>query len=210
MKRMQVNRIRNLALAGLTAAALVSVLGGCVTTGLTQPVVSFSRQVSYGDSKAAEVVTNEFGSTDLQMIAEKMVGSLLEDPIFNSRPTLKLGTVKNKTSEYIDTKNIMSSIRTQVVKSHKAKIVSSNDENQAVTDELSQQNQTGLYKKKQVAKIGNMAAAKYLLAGELTSIVKQNSSTKDVFYKFTLNLYNVEENAIEWSEEKEIRKTSKH
>jgi hypothetical protein len=209
MKRMQVNRIRGLALAGLTAAALVSVLGGCVTTGLTQPVVSFSRQVSYGDSKAVEVVTNEFGSTDLQMIAEKMVGSLLEDPIFNVRPTLKLGTVKNKTSEYIDTKNIMSSIRTQVVKSHKAKIVSSNDENQAVTDELSQQNQTGLYKKKQIAKIGNMAAAKYLLAGELTSIVKQNSNTKDVFYKFTLNLYNVEENAIEWSEEKEIRKTSK-
>jgi hypothetical protein len=209
MKRMQAYRIRGLALAGL-AAALVSVLGGCVTTGLTQPVVSFSRQVSYGDSKAVEVVTNEFGSTDLQMIAEKMVGSLLEDPIFNSRPTLKLGTVKNKTSEYIDTKNIMSSIRTQVVKSHKAKIVSSNDENQAVTDELSQQNQTGLYKKKQVAKIGNMAAAKYLLAGELTSIVKQSSNTKDVFYKFTLNLYNVEENAIEWSEEKEIRKTSKH
>jgi hypothetical protein len=206
---MQAYRIRGLALAGL-AAALVSVLGGCVTTGLTQPVVSFSRQVSYGDSKAVEVVTNEFGSTDLQMIAEKMVGSLLEDPIFNSRPTLKLGTVKNKTSEYIDTKNIMSSIRTQVVKSHKAKIVSSNDENQAVTDELSQQNQTGLYKKKQVAKIGNMAAAKYLLAGELTSIVKQSSNTKDVFYKFTLNLYNVEENAIEWSEEKEIRKTSKH
>ncbi len=204
MKRMQVNRIRGLALA-----TLVSVLGGCAT-GLTQPVVSFSRQVSYGDSKAVEVVTNEFGSTDLQMIAEKMVGSLLEDPIFNSRPTLKLGTVKNKTSEYIDTKNIMSSIRTQVVKSHKAKIVSSNDENQAVTDELSQQNQTGLYKKKQIAKIGNMAAAKYLLAGELTSIVKQNSNTKDVFYKFTLNLYNVEENAIEWSEEKEIRKTSKH
>lgn len=210
MKRMQVNRIRTLALTGLAAAALVSALSGCVTTGLTQPVVSFSRQVSYGDSKSVEVVTNEFGSTDLQMIAEKMVGSLLEDPIFNSRPTLKLGTVKNKTSEYIDTKNIMSSIRTQVVKSHKAKIVSSNDENQAVTDELSQQNQTGLYKKKQVAKIGNMAAAKYLLAGELTSIVKQNSNTKDVFYKFTLNLYNVEENAIEWSEEKEIRKTSKH
>jgi uncharacterized protein (TIGR02722 family) len=186
---MQVNRIRRLALSGLAGAALVSVLGGCVTTGLTQPVVNFSRQVSYGDSKAVEVVTNEFGSTDLQMIAEKMVTSLLEDPIFNSRPTLKLGNVKNKTSEYIDTKNIMSSIRTQVVKSHKAKIVSSNDENQAVTDELSQQNQTGLYKKKQVAKIGNMAAAKYLLAGELTSIVKQNSSTKDVFYKFTLNLY---------------------
>src|SRR5437870_4649391 len=99
------------AVMALFVLPLCVVLSGCPTQ-LSQPVVRFSRQVNYGDSKAVELVTNEFGSTDLQMIAEKMVGSLLEDPIFNSRPTLKLGTVKNKTSEYIDTKNVMSSIRT--------------------------------------------------------------------------------------------------
>lgn len=199
----------------LSALPLCLILSACPTQPvvsepvLTQPVVKFSRQVSYGDSKGTETVTNEFGSTDLQMIAEKMVSSLLEDAIFNDRPTLKLGTVKNKTSEYIDTKNVMNSIRTQVVKSRKARIVSSNDENQAVTDEIAQQSQSGMYKKGQAAKVGNMTAAKYLLNGELTSIVKQNATTKDVFYKFTLNLTDVEENSIEWSEEKEIRKTSR-
>lgn len=195
--------------------SLSPLLAGCPTQPvatepvLTQPVIKFTRQVSYGDNKAVETVTNEFGSTDLQMIAEKMVSSLLEDAIFNNRPTLKLGVVKNKTSEYIDTKNVMNSIRTQVVKSRKARIVSSNDENQAVTDEIAQQSQSGMYKKSQAAKVGNMTAAKYLLNGELTSIVKQNNTTKDVFYKFTLNLTDVEENSIEWSEEKEIRKTSR-
>jgi PBP1b-binding outer membrane lipoprotein LpoB len=54
-----------------------------------------------------------------------------------------------------------------------------------------------------------MTAAKYSLEGELTSIVKQNNTTKDVFYKFTLKMFDVEEGTIEWQEEKEIRKTSK-
>jgi len=54
-----------------------------------------------------------------------------------------------------------------------------------------------------------MTAAKYQLEGELTSIVKQNNTTKDVFYKFTLKMFDVQEGTIEWQDEKEIRKTSK-
>jgi len=79
---------------------------------------------------------------------------------------------------------------------------------QAGVDELQRQNQSGLYKQSSTAKIGNMTAAKYSMEGELTSIVKQSASTKDVFYKFTLKLFDVEEGTIEWQDEKEIRKTS--
>ena len=35
------------------------------------------------------------------------------------------------------------------------------------------------------------------------------NSTKDVYYKFTLALFDVEEGTVEWQDEKEIRKTSK-
>lgn len=63
----------------IPAALLIAALGLSACQPLvTSPVVRFDRQVNYGDSKAVELVTNEFGSTDLQMIAEKMVGSLLE------------------------------------------------------------------------------------------------------------------------------------
>ncbi|WP_334188143.1 penicillin-binding protein activator LpoB [Noviherbaspirillum sp.] len=182
-------------------------LAGCPTT-LSQPTVKFSRQVSYGDAKAVETVTNEFGSTDLQMIAEKMVGSLLEDPVLANRPTLTLSAVRNKTSEYIDTKSIMNSIQTALVKSRKVRFTRSADEMQAGVDELQRQNQSGLYKSAGRAKVGNMTAAKYSLEGEIVSIVKQSATTKDVFYKMTLKLYDVEEGSIEWQDEKEIRKTS--
>jgi penicillin-binding protein activator len=166
-------------------------------------------QVSYGDNKAVETVTNEFGSTDLQMIAEKMVGSLMQDPMLAGRPTMTLSAVRNKTSEYIDTKSIMNTIQTALVKSRKVKFVRSADEMQNGTDELQRQNQSGLYKTATKAKIGNMSAAKYTLEGEIVSIVKNNGATKDVWYKMTLKVYDVEEGSVEWQEEKEIRKTSK-
>ncbi len=194
------------ALIGLLAAA--ALLSACETK-VSSPVVRFDRQVSYGDSKAVELVTNEFGSTDLQMIAEKMTGSLLETPIFTGRPTVTISTVRNKTSEYIDTTNVMNSIQTALVKSGKVRFVRSINEMQAGVDELQRQNQSGLYKQGTTAKVGNMKGAKYSIEGELTSIVKQNNTTKDVFYKFTLKMFDVEEGTIEWQDEKEIRKTSK-
>lgn len=195
-----------LALCATLVASLI--LTGCPAP-LSQPSVSFARQTNYGDNKAVETVTNEFGSTDLQMIAEKMVGSLLEDPVLANRPTMTLSAVRNKTSEYIDTKSIMNSIQTALVKSRKVKMTRSADEMEAGVSELQRQNQSGLYKSAGKAKIGNMTAAKYSLEGEIVSIVKQSSTTKDVFYKMTLKLYDVEEGSIEWQDEKEIRKTTK-
>lgn len=198
---------KNTLIAILVPAAAGLVLSACTT--LSQPTERFSRATNYGDSKAVETLTNEFGSTDLQMIAETMVGSLLEDPLLTDRPVMTLGSVKNKTSEYIDTKSIMNSIQTQLVKSRKVKFARSADEMDQGVAELQRQNQSGLYKEQSKAKIGNMTAAQYSLEGEITSIVKQTEKAKDVFYKMTLTVYNVEEGTVEWQEEKEIRKTSK-
>jgi len=192
----------------VTLAAATLALAACQSTYVSSPVVRFDWQVSYGDTKAVELVTNEFGSTDLQMIAERMTGSLLETGIFQGRPTVTISRVKNKTSEYIDTTNVMNSIQTTLVKSGKVRFARSIAEMQEGVDELQRQNQSGLYKQGTTAKVGRMTAAKYQLEGELTSIVKQSASTKDVFYKFTLKMFDVEEGTIEWQDEKEIRKTS--
>ena len=195
---------RTALLSALVAGTLA--LAGC--QNLSTPTVRFDRQVNYGDAKAVELVTNEFGSSDLQLIAEKMTGSLLETGIFQGRPTVTISTVKNKTSEYIDTTNVMNSIQTSLVKSGKVRFVRSINEMQQGVDELQRQNQSGLYKQNTTAKVGKMTAARYSMEGELTSIVKQSSSTKDVYYKFTLKLFDVQEGTIEWQDEKEIRKTS--
>jgi hypothetical protein len=127
------------------ATAIALLLSGCATQS---PTLS-SGNVEYGDSKAVETLTNEFGSTDLQAIAESMASSLLQSPALfaKSRPLVTVAEVKNRTSEYIDTKSVTDSIRTKIVKSGMVRFAVDTSAMQTQVDELTRQNQTGLYKK---------------------------------------------------------------
>ncbi len=168
-------------------------------------------QVRYGDSKAVETVTSDFGSTDLQQMAEAMTRSLLQAKAISASrdaPTITLADVKNKTSEYIDTRVITEKIRTQLLKSGQVRFAVSITEMQSQVDELKRQGQSGLYKSSTTSKIGNMEGAKYRIEGAISSIVKQTKEVKDVFYVFNLSMINNETGLLEWADEKEIRKTS--
>jgi uncharacterized protein (TIGR02722 family) len=168
-------------------------------------------QVRYGDAKAVETVNADYGSTDLQLIAESMTRSLLQSKAISGSkdaPIVTLADVKNKTSEYIDTRVITDKIRTQLLKSGQVRFAVSISEMQNQTDELKRQNQSGLYKNSTIAKTGNMQGAQYRIEGSIASIVKNTKDVKDVYYVFNLNLINNESGLLEWADEKEIRKTA--
>ena len=168
-------------------------------------------QVRYGDAKGVETVTADYGSTDLQSIAEAMARSLLQTKVISGSrdaPTVTVADVKNKTSEYIDTRVITDKIRTQLLKSGQVRFAVNINEMQNQVDELKRQNQTGLYKNSTVSKTGNMEGAKFRIEGSISSIVKQTKDIKDVYYVFNLNLINNESGLLEWADEKEIRKTA--
>ena len=192
--------------AKLSALAFATtMLFGCAASGPT-----VQNNVTYGDAKAVEQVTNEFGSTDLQTIAEAMARSLAQSMAKEpTKPLVTIAEVKNKTSEYIDTRSITDSIRVQLLKGGTMRFATDIAGMQNQTDELVRQNQSGLYKQATTAKTGKMQGAKYRIEGNITSIVKSSKDVKDVFYKFSLILTDNESGTIEWADEKEIRKTSK-
>ena len=168
-------------------------------------------QVRYGDTRAVETVTVDYGSTDLQSIAEAMARSLLQTKVISGSrdaPTVTVADVKNKTSEYIDTRVITDKIRTQLLKSGQVRFAVNINEMQSQVDELKRQNQSGLYKNSTISKTGNMEGAKYRIEGSISSIVKLTKNVKDVYYVFNLNLINNETGLLEWADEKEIRKTA--
>lgn len=193
----------------LLPALLALSLSACQTTS---PTAAGDGSVSYGDARAVETVTTDLGSTDIQMIAEKMTQSLLQTPeirnAIKKRELLMASPVKNKTSEYFDTRLITDTILTQLQKNG-VKYVIEGEDMQNQVDELRRQNQSGLYKKSSAAKMGNMQGAKYRLDGSISSIVKKGSNVKDVYYKMNLRLIEIESGVVEWSEEKEIRKSAK-
>ena len=166
-------------------------------------------QTRYGDARGIETVSNQFGSTDLQLIAEAMARSMQQAPAIASGnlPIVTVQEVKNKTSEYIDTRAITDSIRSELQKGGKVRFAVDEVAMGQQVGEIKRQ-QSEYYAREAAVEKGQMVGAQYRMEGNITSIVKQVRDTKDVYYKFNLQLWNIRNGLLEWSDEKEIRKTT--
>ncbi|EPH5593660.1 penicillin-binding protein activator LpoB [Vibrio alginolyticus] len=177
---------------------LAFILGGC------------SNKVSYGDAQATETTTIDFGSTDLQKIAAEMVDSMMMSGSVaaitrDQRPIVFVERIKNKTSEHIDTESITDTISTKMLNSGKFRFVDM-DRVESVREQLNFQNTDELVNQSTAIQFGKMVGAQYMLYGNLSSIVKNAGSDKDVYYKMTMRLMDLETGLIEWADETEIRK----
>ena len=181
----------------LLSFSFVVLLAGCTTT------------TNYGDEKAIETVDASFGSTDLQLIAEKMVESFLNSPpLREGKPAVALGSIDNRTNEHIDTKLIMDKIATQLVQSGKVNLIVDAAGQAEIKGQISM-HQSGIVSAATAKVYGKQVGADFVIYGRLANIQKKKGSLKDVYFNFNLNLVNVETAILEWKEEKEIRKVSK-
>jgi uncharacterized protein (TIGR02722 family) len=168
--------------------------------------------VSYGNAQATETVNADFGSTDLQTIADKIVASLIAsnslqpDPADPGKPPLVSVTrLRNETSEHIDTKSITDKIRTALIKSVKVRFSALEMQGDLANQYKLQGTMADTATQKTA---GKQIGSKYILGGDISSIVKNNGTVKDVYYKITLQLTDIESAVIEWADEVEIRKDS--
>lgn len=187
----------------ITTAALF--LSGCSTSG-GAGMVGYDSNVKYGDAKAVETVTADFGSTDLQSTAEALTQSLLESRYISKAtqpPKVRLRTVNNLTYEHIDTKAITDKIRIKLLKSGQVRFLADKANLDEVYDE---QQLTASNTVKENSK--NIEEANYIVTGNVRSIKKANDSVKDVYYNVSLELVNPKTGEIVWADEKEIRKVT--
>lgn len=192
--------MNKLLIAASVSLALIA-LGGCTNKSV----------VRYGDATAVETTDINFGSTDLQKVASQMTDSLLLSPVVgtltaNTRPILFVESIKNKTSEHIDTESITDSISTKLLRSGKFRFVDM-DRVAAVSEQLDFQQNSGMVDASKAIAFGQQVGAQYMLYGNLASIVKSNKDKSDVYYKFTLRLMDLKSGLVEWADETEIRKT---
>ena len=169
--------------------------------------------VNYVDSSSAQILSSDFSSSDLQQIAGAMVDSLIVFPPIaditaQRRPVLMVDSIKNKTMQHIDTEAVTDSIRARLIKSGKFRFIDPGTD-QATIDEIRRQQESGLTDQKTAVNFGKQIGAEFMLTGNVAEIEQQAGRMKDVYYKFTLNLKNLQTGILEWSDEKEIRKSSK-
>lgn len=179
-----------LAMAGL-AALLAS---GCAST------------VEYGDATSSRPIDTDFGSADLQMIAAKMVDSLLADDVLQEisvggPPLLIVDKVKNKTMQHIDTESVTDSIRTKLIRSRKFSFQDRTTE-AALQEELAYQQVAA----QDAIAFGQQDAPRYMLTANLSEIEQRAGRLKDVYYKFTMSLRDLKSGRLIWADEQEIRK----
>jgi uncharacterized protein (TIGR02722 family) len=135
------------------------------------------------------------------MMASGSVSYITRD----QRPIVFVERIKNKTSEHIDTESITDTISTKMLNSGKFRFVDM-DRVESVREQLNFQNNDELVNQSSAIQFGKMVGAQYMLYGNLSSIVKNDGSDQDVYYKMTMRLMDLESGLIEWADETEIRK----
>ena len=116
---------------------------------------------------------------------------------------MSVARLRNDTSEHIDTKSITDKIRTSLIKSGKVRFSALDMQ----SDLMGQYKLQGTMADTATAKTaGKQTGAKYILGGNISSIVKQNGRVKDVYYKITLQATDIESAVIVWADDVEIRK----
>ncbi|WP_337240032.1 penicillin-binding protein activator LpoB, partial [Proteus faecis] len=85
------------------------------------------------------------------------------------------------------TESITDTISTKMLNSGKFRFVDM-DRVEAVRDQLNFQNNDELVNQSTAIQFGKMVGAQYMLYGNLSSIVKNAGSDKDVYYKMTMRL----------------------
>lgn len=162
---------------------------------------------SYDDVERENLLNDQWSETDMQKAVADMVNSLTQHPtIKNAKnpPVVMVTGLQNKTSEHIDTQNIMDMVRVELMRTGKVSFIDKEARGD-ISEEYNYQN-SGNVSEETKKGPGGQTGSDYIINGRLDSIVQQAGKDKTVYYKLTLNLTNLKTSVINWSDYKQIRK----
>ncbi|MCB9072574.1 MAG: penicillin-binding protein activator LpoB [Bdellovibrionaceae bacterium] len=172
-----------------------------------------SRQFSHGsydDVDNENLLNDRWSETDMQKAVNELVTGLVSYRGIGEakRPPIVMVTkLQNKTSEVIDTQNIMDMVKVDLTASGKVKFIDK-EARQDIADEYEYQN-SGMVSNSSKKGPGGQTGADYIINGRLDSIVQEVGKDKTVYYKLTLMLTNLKTSEIDWAGQKQIRKVFK-
>lgn len=164
----------------------------------------------YDDPTRENLMNDQWSETDMQVAVKALVNSLVShNSIANAKrpPIVIVTNLQNKTSEHIDTQNIMDMIRVELTNSGRVNFIDK-EAREDISNEYGYQN-SGMVSDETKKGPGGQVGADFIINGRLDSIVQEIGKEKTVYYKLTLNLTNLKTSVITWTNHKEIRKAYK-
>lgn len=155
----------------------------------------------------ANLLNDKWSESDMQRAVQDLVASAANHYSIRRAkkpPIVMMTRLQNKTSEHIDTQNIMDMMRVELMKQSGLSFVDK-EARDDIAEEYEYQN-SGTTSAATKKGPGDQVGADFIINGRLDSIVQQAGRDKTVYYKLTLNMTNLKTGLIIWSDYKQIRK----
>lgn len=172
---------------------------------------SSQRVVTRLDSETVTDLSGNWNDTDARLVAEEMIADCLSriwltDFIEAERkkPVVTVGTIRNKSSEHIDTETFTTDFERELLNSGKVKFVANPLQRDDIHDERLYQSEFASEETRK--KFREETGANFILLGAIKSITDQIEGKRVTFYQTDLELIDIETNEKVWIGTKEIKK----
>ena len=180
--------------------------------------VSFAcsqRTVTRINPKEELNLSGRWNDTDSRLVANKMTTDFLASEKYkeyalalSKKPSIILGTIRNKTTEHIDASNYVKKFELAIYNSGVAELVESDEQRDKLRLERVQQQDFS--DPSTMAQWGKEVGANLMLFGEMTSEIDVYKNKRVVNYQTTLFLTDMETNKRIWFGQHEIKKFIKN
>jgi len=170
-----------------------------------------SPEVSRLSSDESIDLSGRWNDTDARLTAEYMIDSMLSGGWltrylneYGENPVVIVGSIRNRSSEHIETATFTKEIEKDLVNSGQVTFVASSQEREELRDEKI--DQQGNATEDTMAALAAETGANFMLQGVITSQEDAADGQKVVLYKVDMELINIENNQKVWIDGKEIKK----
>jgi hypothetical protein len=182
-----------------------------ITIILTLGCAQQTRTVARISTDEVTDLRGDWNDTDSRLVAENMVKDLLYRPWLSNfvsdedrQPVVIVGTVRNKSTEHIQTETFVKDIERELVNSGQVEFVADAKARDEIRKERMEQQS---FASDDTAKrLAAESGADFMLQGTITSNVDAIDGKEAKFYQVDLELINVESNKKVWIGSKEIKK----
>jgi uncharacterized protein (TIGR02722 family) len=185
---------------------LISFLLAALIVGCGAP-----KKVTRLESDVVTDVSGRWNDTDARLVSEEMVRDCLSRPWITDflgqkrqKPVVTVGTIRNLSSEHIDTETFSTDMERELINSGQVRFVASRDQRQEIRQERSEQQEFA--SDETVKRMAEETGADFVVQGSIKTIVDQEEGLKVVFYQTDLELINVESMEKVWIGTKKIKK----
>ena len=170
-----------------------------------------SRKVYRIEPETVTDLSGRWNDTDARLVAEEMVSDCLSRPwlldwVANTggKPVVTVGTIRNRSSEHIDTETFTTDFERELINSGQVRFVASRGQRDEIRDERFDQQEWA--SPETMKRIRAETGADFILVGAIKSIIDEIEGTRVVYYQTDLEMIDIESIEKVWIGSKKIKK----